>query len=76
MNPLESNAQRVKNLSPTGIWLFIIARVFVAGGLGILAMAYYPGIAFPVALPLIGVGTILFLVALKGLTRRSDTPPK
>jgi len=76
MNPLESNAQRVRNLSPVGIWLFIIGRILVAAGIGILAMAYFPSIAFPAALPLIGVGMILLLIALKGLMRRADTPPR
>ena len=76
MNPLESNARRVRNLSPLGIWLFIIGRVFVAAGLGILAMAYFPVIAFPAALPLIVVGIVLLLVALKGLIGRVDAPPK
>jgi hypothetical protein len=76
MNPLESNARRVRNLSPVGIWLFIIGRVLVAAGIGILAMAYFSSIAFPAALPLIVVGVILLLVALKGLLGRADAPPK
>ena len=73
MNLLEANARRVKNLSPIGIWLFIVGRVVAAFGLGILTMAYYPKIAFPAALPLVGAGMIILLVAFKGLRGPQNT---
>ncbi len=65
MGLLEANHRRVKNLSPFGIWLFIIGRVLAAFGLGIVAMAAFPAIALPAAFPLIAVGVVLLLVALK-----------
>jgi hypothetical protein len=76
MNPLESNTRRVRNLTPVGIWLFIIGRVLVAVGIGILAMAYFPSIAFPAALPLIVLGIVILLIALKGFIGRSDASPR
>jgi hypothetical protein len=68
-HPLEANARKVKNLSPLGIWLFIVGRVLTAFGLGTLAMIYAPAFASRIAWPLVGVGTVLFAVALIGFTR-------
>jgi hypothetical protein len=76
MNLLESNARRVRRLSPMGIWLFIVGRVLAAFGLGILVMAYFPRVAFPAALPLIGAGLVLLVIALRSLVRGEDVPPR
>jgi hypothetical protein len=74
MSLLEENQRRVRNLSPKEIWLFIVGRVLLALGLGILAMAYFPSIAFPAALPLIGVGVVFLMIAFKGYGRKELRP--
>ena len=76
MNFLDANQRRVKNLTPWGIWLFIVGRVTVALGLGILAMAYFPQVAFPAALPLIGVGLVMLVVAFLGMRSDDGTQAK
>jgi len=43
MSLLDSNSRRVKDLSPIGISFFIVGRVLVALGIGILAMAFFRG---------------------------------
>jgi hypothetical protein len=68
---LKWNAEKVKNLSGTEIWLFILGRVLVAFGIGILTAYYYPQIAWPVGVPALVVGTVLFLIAAKALLRKS-----
>jgi len=42
---LEGNRSRVQNLTSLEIWLFIIGRVLVAFGVGVLAMIYLPATA-------------------------------
>ena len=66
---LNSNAQRVKNLTPGEIWLFIVARVLVGFGAGALLATYFPQIGRPAALPALVLGVLLFVVAAKGLSR-------
>lgn len=73
MQILQSNVENVKNLSGTEIWFFIIARVLVGFGIGVIAMQYYPRIAGPTGFPALVVGLLLFLVAAKGL-RRTKLP--
>jgi uncharacterized membrane protein YfcA len=68
MGILKANHRRVKNLSPFGIWLFIVGRVLAAFGLGILVGAYRPAI-LPAAIPLIAIGVILLAIALKAYSR-------
>ena len=72
---LESNRSRVQGLTGLEIWLFIIGRVLVAFGSGVLAMAYFPSIASPVAWPAIVVGVVILLVAARGLLRRPPHTP-
>jgi hypothetical protein len=60
---LNWNARNVKSLTGTEIWLFIIARVLVGFGLGVLGTRYFPEIAGPLGLPALVVGLLLFLVA-------------
>ena len=65
---LEENRRRVQNLSATGIWLFIIGRVLVAFGAGVLATLYLPQFfGMFVALPAIIIGLALLSVAALGL---------
>lgn len=67
---LEANHSRVQNLTGLEIWLFIIARVLIGFGVGILAMSYFPARAVTVGWPAIAVGLVLFVVASKGLVRK------
>jgi hypothetical protein len=66
---LNRNAGKVKSLTGTEIWLFIIARVLVGFGFGVLGVRYFPKIVAPLGLPALVVGVLLFLVAAKGLWR-------
>jgi hypothetical protein len=67
---LEENRQRVQNLSGREIWMFIVARVLIGFALGIFAMLYFPAIAAYLAWPTLIVGTLLFILASKGLLRK------
>ncbi len=51
MRVLNWNAAKVKNLNRMEVWLFIIARVLVGFGLGVLAVRYFPEIAARLGLP-------------------------
>ncbi len=66
---LKWNSSKVKSLTGTEIWLFIIARVLVGFGLGVLAVRYFPEIALSLGFPALVIGLALFLVAAKGLLR-------
>lgn len=66
---LNWNAQKIRTLKPGEIWLFIIARVFVAFGVGVLAAKYFPDAASTARIPAIVLGLMLFAVAAKGLFR-------
>jgi hypothetical protein len=48
---LNWNAGKVKNLTGTEIWLFIVSRVLVGFGLGVIGVRYFPRIAGPLGLP-------------------------
>lgn len=73
---LKVNAERVKRLSPVDIWLFIIARVLIGFGLGILAIQYFPHFARDLGVPAIGTGALLFAIASIGLFRnKRDAAP-
>ena len=63
---LGSNAQRVKNLTPAEIWLFIVARVLVGFGAGALLAMHYPLIVRPIALPVLVLGVLFFAAQPKG----------
>ncbi|MEO7148698.1 MAG: hypothetical protein ABIY40_01975 [Rhodanobacteraceae bacterium] len=39
---LESNRQRVQNLTGAELWMFIVARVLLGFAVGVLAMIYFP----------------------------------
>jgi hypothetical protein len=75
MKLLDSNARRVQQLSPIGIWLFIIGRVLAAFGLGILAMAYFPSFAFPAGVPLVVVGVLALGAAFIRFGSSKSPPP-
>jgi hypothetical protein len=70
MDALKSNHQRVKNLTPVEIWAFIVGRVLVAFGLGVLAVKYLPAFAPSLGLPALAIGLIILLFAAKGLARK------
>ena len=72
---LESNRRRVQQLTGLEIWLFIIGRVLVAFGAGVLAMIYFPSVASGLAWPALVLGTLIFLVASRGLLRRPPDGP-
>jgi hypothetical protein len=67
---LNWNVGKVKSLTGAEIWLFIIGRVFVAFGMGVLCVRYFPQIAEPLGFPAVGAGILLLAVAAKGLFRR------
>ena len=67
---LEANRSRVQNLTGLEIWLFIIGRVLVAFGLGILAMIYVPSLAANLAWPAMVVGLAALVVAFRGMLRK------
>jgi hypothetical protein len=66
---LNWNAGKVRSLTGGEIWLFIIGRVLVAFGLGVLGMRYLPDIASPLGLPTVIVGLLALVVAAKGMWR-------
>ena len=69
---LNWNAGKVKNLTGMEVWLFIVSRVLVGFGLGVMGVRYFPRIAEPLGLPALVVGLLLFLVAAKGLLRTNS----
>ena len=70
---LNWNTRKVKNLTGMEIWLFIVGRVLIGFGVGIICMRYYPQIAGPLGPPSIAVGLLLMLAATKGLFRPNAT---
>jgi len=68
---LEGNRKRVQQLTGAEIWAFIIARVLLGFAVGVFAVTYFPSIATHLAWPALILGALLFVVAAKGLLRRS-----
>ena len=66
---LSWNAQRVKNLTGVEIWLFIVARILLGFGVGVVSAHYFPEIVGRLGFPALLVGLVLFVVAAKGLWR-------
>jgi len=66
---LNWNASKVRALTGAEIWLFVIGRVLVAFGSGVLGMRYLPDIIAPLGLPAVVVGLLALMVAAKGLLR-------
>ena len=66
---LNWNAERVKKLTGTEIWLFIIARVVLGFGVGVLSTRYFPNIVGMLGFPSLLVGLLLGIFAAKGLWR-------
>jgi hypothetical protein len=66
---LNWNASKVKNLTGAEIWLFIVGRVSVAFGLGVLAARCFPQIANPLGFPAVVVGLLLLAFAARGMFR-------
>lgn len=69
---LEQNRNRVQNLSSLEIWLFIIGRVLIGFGLGILAVMYLPETFAKLGLPIVIIGLIILIAASRGLLRKRD----
>ena len=70
---LNRNAERVRNLTGAEIWLFIIARVLLGFGIGVLSQQYFPRIVRTLGFPASLVGLLLFVIAAKGLWRPSSS---
>jgi hypothetical protein len=66
---LEGNRQRVQSLSGREIWMFIVARLLIGFAVGVLAMLYFPAIAVYLVWPALVAGSLLFMLASKGLLR-------
>lgn len=71
----ERNRARVTNLTGLEIWSFLVGRVLVGFGLGILVIRYWPQIFTQVGTPAIVVGFLLMTIAAKGLFRRTTGTP-
>ena len=67
---LNWNANKVKNLTGSEIWMFIAARLLIGFGAGALFALYYPSVAFPVAIAAVVVGLMFFIFAFKGFNRQ------
>ena len=63
---LKWNAAKVKNLTGVEIWLFIIARLLIGFGIGVVAAQYFPSVASALKIPALVIGAILFLMASRG----------
>ena len=63
------NQRKVRQLTPGELWLFIIGRVLVAFGLGVIAMQRLPALVAPLGWPVAIGGVVLLLIAAKGMAR-------
>ena len=73
MRFLNWNHRKVQNLTPWEIWAFIVGRVLVGFGFGILFTQWYPQIADSLALPVLIIGFIILIFAARGF-RRKEAP--
>jgi hypothetical protein len=64
----------VGQLTGPEVWLFIVGRVLVAFGLGLIAATYMPALV-AMAWPAVIVGAVALLIAAKGLGRRGSASP-
>ena len=69
---LNWNGERIKNLTGAEIWLFIVARVLLGFGVGVLSANYFPKIAGPLGFPSLLVGLLLLVIAAKGIWRSNS----
>jgi peptidoglycan/LPS O-acetylase OafA/YrhL len=70
MSLLNWNHKKVQNLTPWEIWFFILGRVLLGFGLGVLAMQNYPRMFGWSGPPLCGLGALFLLAASKGFARK------
>jgi hypothetical protein len=68
------NQQKMRQLTPAEIWFFIVGRVLVAFGAGLLLASYMPSLV-AAGWPSVACGSALLLLASKGLTRRQQPGP-
>ena len=66
------NQRKVRQLTPGELWLFIIGRVLVAFGLGVIAMQRLPELVGPFGWPTALGGVVLLLIAGKGMARSTN----
>ncbi|HEX8904771.1 MAG TPA: hypothetical protein VF771_08020 [Longimicrobiaceae bacterium] len=72
------NQRKVRQLTPSEIWLFIAGRVLAGFGLGALAVGYFPRLSTYLGWPPLLVGALCLVVAAKGFARpeaRPEEPP-
>jgi hypothetical protein len=70
------NRNKVRQLTGLELWLFIVGRVLVALGVGVLLARYAPRLVV-LGWPAVIVGAVALLMAVKGLARRApDSPPE
>ena len=69
---LENNRSRVQNLTGLEIWLFIIGRVLVGFGLGVIAVLYLPQVFAKFGVPAIILGLLILIAASRGLFRKRN----
>ncbi len=72
---LDANRDRVRRLTGLEIWGFIVGRVLVAFGLGVLAAVRAPSLAIPAAWPAVLVGLAILMFAGRGMLRRRPNDP-
>jgi hypothetical protein len=66
---LKWNQSKIQKLSPTEIWLFIIGRVAVGFGVGIIVEQAFPQYFSRLGFPAVILGLICIAVAFKGYAR-------
>jgi len=74
MSLLKWNQRKVQNLTPLEIWMFIVGRVLIGFGVGVVAMQYWPDKVAWSGYPTLVVGLAIFVFAAKGLMRKSSNP--
>jgi len=72
MSLLKWNQKKVQNLTPLEIWMFIVGRVLMSFGVGVVAMQYWADKVAWSGYPTIVVGLAILAFAAKGLMRKSS----
>ena len=69
------NQRKLRQLSPVEIWLFIVGRVLIGFGIGVLAVRLWPDVVGGLGWPAVAAGFACLLVAAKGFPRQ-EMPPE